>query len=205
MTDHIIRDAAALRERYGAPSPASITKEVGFLHPLYAEFVKAAPFMTLATVGPEGIDVSPRGDAPGFVAIGDERTLYLPDRPGNNRIDSLLNVVRDPRVALLFLIPGVNETLRVNGTAEISVDPGLIARFPVGGKLPRSVMVVHIETVYFQCARALLRSALWDPSRQVARETLPSSGAILGALSEGKVGGPDYDKGLQERLVAGMY
>ncbi|CAH2604675.1 Pyridoxamine 5'-phosphate oxidase family protein [Rhodovastum atsumiense] len=204
-TDHVIRDEAALAALYGAPVPASIAKEVDHLHPLYQEFVRAAPFVALATSGRDGLDVSPRGDGPGFVAIGDPHTLLLPDRPGNNRIDSLRNILADSRVALLFLIPGVNETLRVNGRAEISVDPDLLARFEVGGKPPRSVLVVRVETVFFQCARALMRASLWDASRHVARTALPSNGTILAALSAGRVGGEEYDRSAPARLAKGLY
>ena len=154
---HLVTDAAALQALYGEPGEASLKKEVDHVHPHYRAFIEAAPFAALATCGPDGLDVSPRGDPAGFVVVEDEKTLLLPDRRGNNRIDSLRNILADSRAALLFLVPGVNETLRVNGRARISVDPALLARFDIDGKSPRSVLVVDVETVYFQCSRALLR------------------------------------------------
>ncbi|MES3013252.1 MAG: pyridoxamine 5'-phosphate oxidase family protein, partial [Pseudomonadota bacterium] len=175
------------------------------LHPHYRAIVEAAPFAVLATAGPEGLDASPRGDAPGFCVVQDERTLLLPDRRGNNRTDSLRNVIRDPRVALLFLVPGMGETLRINGRAHISVAPDLLARFEVEGKLPRSVLVIAVETVYFQCSRAIVRSALWDASRHVVRDTLPSPGAILSALTRDGIDGAAYDRELPGRLKTSLY
>ena len=202
---HRIDDLATLATLYGEPGQASIRKEVDHVHPQYRAIIEAAPFAVLATAGPEGLDASPRGDAPGFVVVQDEHTLLLPDRRGNNRTDSLRNVIRDPRVALLFLVPGMGETLRVNGRAHISVAPDLLARFEVEGKLPRSVLVIAVETVYFQCSRALVRSALWDASRQRARETLPSPGAILAALTLAEIDGAAYDHDLPGRLKTSLY
>ena len=152
---HIVEDLASLEAIYGAPAPTSTVKEVDYIHAHYRAFIEAAPFATLATSGPGGLDASPRGDSSGFVHVEDERTLMIPDRRGNNRVDSLRNIVADPRVALLFLIPGSGNTLRVNGRAAISVDPALLERFAVQGKQPRSVLVVTVEAVYFQCARAI--------------------------------------------------
>ena len=169
--------------------PIALTKEVDYLHPHYRAMIAASPFVVLATSGPGGLDVSPRGDPAGFVTIEDDRTLLIPDRRGNNRVDSLRNLITDPRIALLFLIPGVGETLRVNGRAEISIDPALLARFPMQGKLPRSVIVVHVETVYFQCPKALVRSELWNPARHIERKSLPSTGTILADISRGAAGG----------------
>lgn len=202
---HRITDLDTLQARYGTPAPNSLTKEVDYLHPHYRAFVEAAPFVVLATSGPQGLDASPRGDGPGFVVIEDDRTLLLPDRRGNNRIDSLRNIVADPRVALLFLVPGVGETLRVNGQAEISVEPALLARFAVDDKPPRSVLRVRVETVFFQCSRAIVRSALWDPDARVDRASLPSAGQILGALSAGTLDGERYDRELPERVRATLY
>ena len=203
--EHRIDDLAALAALYGEPGETSLRKEADHLHPHYRALVEASPFAVLATCGPEGLDASPRGDAPGFVAVEDAHTLLLPDRRGNNRTDSLRNVIRDPRVALLFLVPGVGETLRVNGRAHISVAPQLLARFEVDGKLPRSVLVVRIDTVYFQCSRALVRSALWDASRHVARASLPSAGSILSALSGAQIDGAAYDRELPGRLQTSLY
>jgi uncharacterized protein len=173
--------------------------------PEYQAFIEAAPFVALATRGPEGLDCSPRGDGPGFVRVRDEKTLLLPDRRGNNRIDSLRNIVRDPSVALLFLIPGIGETLRVNGRARISVEPSLLESFAIDGKAPKSVITITVEAVYFQCARAILRSELWNPQKHVARGSLPSAGQILAALSNNQVGGEAYDKELPERQRTTLY
>jgi uncharacterized protein len=202
---HLVTDAAALRTLYGEPSEGAIAKEVDYVHPHYRAMIEASPFMVMATSGPDGLDVSPRGDPPGFVVVEDEKTLLIPDRRGNNRTDSLGNLIADPRIALLFLIPGVGETLRVNGRAEISGDPDLLARFPAQGKLPRSVIVVHVERVYFQCPKALVRSDLWNPLKHVERRSLPSSGTILADITRGRVGGPEYDAAYPERLKATIY
>lgn len=202
---HLVTEPAALQALYGAPGEASLKKEVDHVHPHYRAFIEAAPFAMLATCGPDGLDASPRGDPAGFVVVEDEKTLLLPDRRGNNRIDSLLNVLADPRVALLFLVPGVGETLRVNGTARISVDPALLERFAMDGKLPRSVLIIDVQTVYFQCSRALLRSRLWDPATQVPRSALPSTGRILSDLSAGTFDGETYDRDLPGRVAGTLY
>lgn len=194
-----------LEALYGAPAEASLAKEVDHVTPEYRAFIDASPFVSLATAGPEGLDCSPRGDLPGFVRVHDERTLMLPDRRGNNRIDSLRNIVRDPRVALLFLVPGSGNTLRINGRATISVDPALLASFAVDGKAPRSVMVMAVETVYFQCARAIMRAELWNPGRHVAPGALPTPGKILAALTAGRVGGEAYDRAWPERAKQSMW
>ncbi|WP_459616050.1 pyridoxamine 5'-phosphate oxidase family protein [Bordetella sp. 2513F-2] len=202
---HRIADLQALQALYGEPAGASLVKEVDHVHPHYRAFIEAAPFAVLATCGPDGLDASPRGDPAGFVAVHDERTLHIPDRRGNNRIDSLRNILADPRVALLFLIPGVGETLRVNGRAEIRTDPGLLARYAMDGKPPRTVLVVRVETVFFQCSRAIVRSGLWDPARQVPREALPSTGRMLSDLSAGTLDGAAYDRDLPARVKATLY
>ena len=202
---HIVENLAALEALYGAPAPASIAKQVDYIHPHYRTLIEAAPFAALATAGPGGLDVSPRGDAPGFIHVEDEKTLMLPDRRGNNRIDSLRNVLADPRVALLFLIPGSGNTLRVNGRAAISVDPALLERFAVDGKAPRTVLVVAAEAVFFQCARAILRSDLWNPERHVDPGALPSIGTILSDLSNAAVGGESYDRDWWARAKDTLY
>jgi PPOX class probable FMN-dependent enzyme len=186
-------------------SEASIVKEIPYINAHYRAFIQASPFVSLATSGPEGLDCSPRGDAAGFVRVHDERTLMLPDRRGNNRIDSLRNIVRDPRVGLLFLIPGSGNTLRVNGTAKLSVDPDLLASFEMEGKAPRTVAVVTVETVYFQCARAIIRSDLWNPAKHIDPKSLPTPGQILAGLSENKVGGEAYDREWPERARKSMW
>ncbi|HTW85054.1 MAG TPA: pyridoxamine 5'-phosphate oxidase family protein [Candidatus Sulfotelmatobacter sp.] len=190
----IVTDIAVLERLYGTPAEASIVKEVDRVTPAYRALIEASPFAVLATSGPEGLDCSPRGDRPGFVRVRDETTLLLPDRRGNNRVDSLRNIVRDPRVALLFLLPGSGTTLRVNGRAQVSIDPALLASFAVAERAPRSVVVVLVEAVYFQCARAIVRSELWNPDRYADPAALPSPGAILAELSTGRVGGEAYDR-----------
>jgi PPOX class probable FMN-dependent enzyme len=188
-----------------APYAPALIKEVDRVTPQYRKLIEAAPFAVLATSGPEGLDCSPRGDPPGFVRVVDERTLLIPDRAGNNRIDSLRNLVRDPRVALLFLIPGVGETMRVIGHAKISTDPKLTESFAINGKVPKCVLVVTVERAYFQCTKAIIRSKLWDPAQQVDRKTLPTPGAILAELTGGIMGGPEHDRLAPERIKATIY
>src|ERR1700719_803527 len=166
---------------YEAPSDVSVAKEIDHISDHYRAFIEAAPFFALATGGPDCLDCSPRGDAPGFVRVADGRTLMVPDRCGNNRIDSLRNIMRDPRVALLFLIPGIGETIRVVGRAALSIDPDLIASFAVNSKPPCCVLVVTVERVFYQCTKAIVRSKLWDPAHHVDRRSLPTTGTILAA------------------------
>ncbi|TAJ38593.1 MAG: pyridoxamine 5'-phosphate oxidase family protein [Reyranella sp.] len=201
----ILKTEAELAAIYGVPLEASTVKEVNWITPHYRAYIEASPYAALATSGPEGLDCSPRGDRPGFVRIHDEKTLMLPDRRGNNRIDSLRNIVRDPRVALLFMIPGVGNTLRVNGRAHLSVEPKLLESFAVEEKAPRSVTVIEVDAVYFQCARALVRSELWNPARHIDPKSLPSAGQILAALSNDRVGGEKYDREWPGRAAATMW
>ncbi len=205
MTDHTITTLADLETRYGKPAPASLAKEVDYLHPHYRAFVEASPFCLLSTVADGMAECSPRGDAPGFVKVLDDRTLLLPDRRGNNRIDSLRNVLADPRVGLLFLVPGVDETLRVAGTATISTDPELIAQCTVDGKAPSTVLLIAIRSVFFQCARALVRSRLWSAEAQIPRSALPSTGTILATLSRDAIDGRAYDAELPQRIRQTLY
>lgn len=200
----IIKTVDELEALYGEPSQAALVKELDHLIPEYASLIEASPFVALATCGPEGLDCSPRGDLAGFVRIQDDRTLLMPDRRGNNRVDSLGNIVRDPRVALLFLIPGSGTTLRVNGKAVVSVDEARRQTFAVDGQSPRSVIVVTIERVYFQCARAIHRSELWNPQRHVAPDALPSPGQILAATKQG-FDGKTYDRDWPERAKKSMW
>lgn len=189
----------------GAVGEASTTKVADHITPDYGRFIAVAPFVALATVGPEGLDCSPRGDVPGFIRVADPRTLILPDRRGNNRIDSLRNVVRDPRVGLMVLIPGIGNALRVNGRAVVEDDPALLATFAVDGKAPRTALVITVGEVYFQCARALIRSGLWRADSHVDPKTLPTPGRILAGLSEGRVGGDAYDAAWAERARQTMW
>ena len=189
---------------YGESHERSRRKELPRLIEPYRALIEASPFAVLASVGADGLDCSPRGDAPGFVKILDDQTLLLPDRPGNNRIDSLRNIVLNPQVALLFLIPGVGESLRVNGRAEISLDPELLELGRAQGKLPRSVLRIHIDSCYFQCSKAAVRSGLWDASRQVARASLPSAGDIFRCIYE-EFDVEAYERDLQQRLRTSLY
>lgn len=203
--DHLIRDEATLDALYGEISAGALAKEIDYIHPHYRAMIEVSPFVVLGTSGPGGLDVSPRGDPAGFVRVADDKTLMIPDRRGNNRADSLRNIIHDPRVTLLFLIPGVGETLRVNGTAVVSVDPALLALFPANGTLPRSVIVVTADRVYFQCPKALVRSELWNSDRHIPRKSLPSTGTILADITAGKVGGEQYDREYPDRLRRTLY
>ncbi len=201
----VLTTEAELDALYGAPVPAAVVKESAGLTPHYRALIAASPFVVLATAGPEGLDCSPRGDEPGFVRVIDAQTLALPDRRGNNRVDSLRNIVRDPRVALLFLIPGSGTTFRVNGRAAVSVDPDLLASFAVAGHPPRTVVLVSAEAAYFQCARAVVRCGLWSEAARIDPATLPTPGAMLAALSEGRVGGAAYDAKWPERAAGTLW
>jgi PPOX class probable FMN-dependent enzyme len=200
-----IRTIDELVELYDAPVPTSITKEIDHLTELHRAYIDASPFVIVATSGPDGVDCSPRGDAPGFIRVVDERTLLMPDRRGNNRLDTLRNLVVDPRIGLLFLVPGVGVTLRVNGTAEISTDAELRQSFAVGDKLPTTVIVVTAESVYTQCPKALIRSHLWDPSRHRDPAELPSVGDILQLITAGEFDGKSHDAAYPERLRQTIY
>ena len=201
----VIATVEQLEAIYGHPNDASTVKVADRVTPPYRILIEKSPFAALATAGPEGLDCSPRGDLPGFVRIHDEKTLMLPDRRGNNRIDSLRNIVRDPRVALLFLIPGSGSTLRVNGHAHLSQHGELLASFIVDGKAPRSVIVMTVEEIYFQCARAIVRADLWNPEKRVDPRTLPTPGQILAAMSDNTVGGEKYDHEWPERARQTMW
>ena len=201
----IISTIEELEALYGQPGETSTVKEADWITPQYRALIDASPFVALATAGPEGLDCSPRGDAGQAVRVVDERMVMMPDRRGNNRCDSLRNIVRDPRVALLFLIPGSGTTLRLYGTAHLSVDPDLLASFAVKGQAPRSVIVIALERVYFQCARAIVRSELWNPERHVDPASLPTPGDILATMSEARVGGRAYDDEWPERAAKTMW
>ncbi|MFB2553637.1 pyridoxamine 5'-phosphate oxidase family protein [Ensifer soli] len=200
----IIHSVEDLRRHYGATAEASTAKVTPALTPEYRRMIEASPFVALATVGPEGLDCSPRGDADSVVRVADAKTLLLPDWRGNNRIDSLENIVRDPRVALLFLVPGVTTAMRINGSAVVSVDPDLLTSFAMEGAHPRSVVVITIREVYFQCARAVMRAGLWDPARFVAPGALPTPGAMLKAAKAG-FDGDTYDSDWPGRAAKTMW
>jgi PPOX class probable FMN-dependent enzyme len=201
----ILTSVAELEAIYGLPAETAKVMVTDCVTPHYRAFIEASPFVALATSGPVGLDCSPRGDRPGFVRIHDDRTLMIPDRKGNNRTDSLRNIIRDPRCGLLFLVPGSGTTLRVNGRAGVDTDEALCAAFSVESRTPRSVIVLAVEAVYFQCSRAVLRSELWNPERHVDPADLPTPGSILAALSEGQVGGEDYDRAWPRRARESMW
>ena len=202
---HLVTTMDQLAALYEAPHDVSIAKEIDHVSPHYRAFIEAAPFFALATSGPEGLDCSPRGDAPGFVRVADEKTLLIPDRRGNNRIDSLRNIVADPRVALMFMIPGCGEVIRVIGTAAISTDPELRAQFVMQDKTPKVVLKVTVERVYYQCPKALVRSKLWDTATWIDRKSLPTSGKILAEITGGKQDADKHDREYPERLKATIY
>jgi PPOX class probable FMN-dependent enzyme len=201
----IIATSEQLEAIYGETGDASMVKVADRVTPLYRLLIEKSPFAALATSGPEGLDCSPRGDLPGFVRIHDDKTLMIPDRRGNNRVDSLRNIVRDPRIALLFLIPGSGSTLRVNGRAEVSAAPDLLASFKMDGKAPRTVIIMTVDEIYFQCARAIVRSDLWNPDKRVDPRSLPTPGRILASMSDDKVGGESYDREWPERAKDSMW
>lgn len=200
----VITTLEQLHELYDDAVEAAVRKVTPRITPLQRRYVEAAPFVVLATHGPEGVDCSPRGDGPGFVRMTDEGLLRMPDRRGNNRLDSLRNIVRDPTVALLFLVPGVGVTFRVNGSACLRTDPALRAEFAVDGKLPATIIEVTPAEAYVQCPKALIRSHLWDPERFRTADQLPTIGQMLAEISEG-YDGAAYDAAAPERLRQTLY
>ena len=200
-----ITTIAELEAIYGQIVPAATIKVLDHVSEHYGHFITAAPFVVLSTSGPEGLDCSPRGDPKGFVRIHDEKTLMLPDRRGNNRVDTLRNIVRDPRIALLFMIPGVGETMRVNGTAVLSTDLALRESFAIQDKVPACVIVIAVREIYTQCQKALARSKLWDPATQIPQSALPTVGTMLQAISKGNFDGKAYDDAYPERMKRTIY
>ena len=202
---HRVTTLAELDAMYGQPVGAAVVKEIDYISDHYKAFIDKAPFVVLATVGPEGLDCSPRGDPAGFVRVRDKKTVLIPDRRGNNRVDALRNLVRDPRISLLFMIPGIGSTLRINGTAEIVVDPELNAGFAIRGKLPKCVLVVTVDRIYTQCPKALVRSRLWSAEALIDRSELPSAGEMIAALTKGAIDGDEYDRAYPKRLEETIY
>jgi uncharacterized protein len=194
-----------LERLYGAPAQAALVKEIDYISDHYRAFIEKAPFVIIASSGPHGLDCSPRGDPAGFARVRDRKTILIPDRRGNNRIDTLRNIVFDPRVSLLFMIPGVGNTLRVNGRAEIDADPSLCAEFGIQGRTPRTVLSVTTDNVYFQCPKALVRSRLWSADAQIPRSELPSTGEILESLSKGDIDAAEYDDAYPARMKETIY
>ena len=196
---YAITDHEALRRIYKAPGESAVKKDIGRIDAHVRHFLAKTPFAVIATSNAAGVqDASPKGGPPGFIVPLDERTLLIPDWPGNNRLDSLENILVNPRVGILAFLPGVNEMLRMNGRAEITTDPDLRAQLSTGGKLPISVIVVTVEEVYLHCARALQRSALWDASKQIDRKSFPTLGMILADQIAG-YDGPGADQRLAAR------
>jgi PPOX class probable FMN-dependent enzyme len=196
-----IRDEAELRAVLGTPAPTVVAKIADRLNHLTRQFIERSPFVCVGTAGADGgLDVSPRGDPAGFIRILDERTLLMPERPGNRIGDTLTNLLQDPRIALLFLIPGVGDTFRVNGTAEIIDDPELLAESEMEGKVPRLGVLIAVQEAYTQCPKALIRSELWNPDRHIARSQLPRQGEIMRSLTD-----PQFDVDEYERDRAGRY
>lgn len=192
-----------LEALYGAPGQAAVVKVTPGLTPAYRAFIARSRFCVLTTVGPEGTDGSPRGDDGPVVTIADDRTLWMPDWRGNNRMDSLRNIVADGRVSLMFLIPGSNTAMRVNGRGVLETDPALLARFERDGARPRSVILISIAEVYSQCARALIRSGLWTAGDQSAG--LPTVGDMLREITEGGIDGAAYDAEWPGRAAKTMW
>ncbi len=201
MPERIISDVSTLRGIVGSPTELTLTKMSDRLNSLTKQFIERSPFVCVATSTPDGgLDVSPRGDPPGFVRVLDERTLLLPERPGNRIADSLTNLLDDPRIALLFLIPGIGDTFRVNGRATIIDDPELLEPSAIDGKVPRLGILVSVQEAYTQCAKALIRSDLWNAERHIDRSELPSAGEIRRSLI-----GPDFDAEGFDRERAARY
>lgn len=199
-----IADEGALRAFLGSPTDLVAAKIADRLNDLTRRFVEVSPFVCVATARPDGgLDVSPRGDPPGFVRILDERTLLLPERPGNRLADTLTNVVADPRIAILFLIPGVGDTFRVNGRAAVVDDPELLAPSAIAGKAPRLGILVSIEEAYTQCPKAIIRSELWNPERHIDRSELPSPGEIMRSIADPDLDAGEYDRDRVARYARG--
>lgn len=194
-----ITTAAGLRDCYAQPGDKAVRKQLDHIDAHARAFIALSPFMVMATSTKDGADCSPRGDAPGFVQVADERTLLVPDRLGNNRLDSLQNIAANPEVGLLFMVPGVAETLRVNGRAEIVVAPVLLQGLAAHGKAPTSALKIAVREAYFHCGKALIRSDLWNPAKQIERKSFPSLGRILAD----QIAGVSVEEG--EKLVAEGY
>ena len=202
---YLISDPDELSALYGPALERSVRKQMDHLDDLSRMFIAASPLMILATSDGVSFDASPRGDSPGFVHVADDHTLLIPDRRGNNRLDSLRNIVRNPRVGLLFLIPGVRETFRVNGEAVLSRDPELTAQFGVQDKFPKTVIVVKVQEAYVHCSRALVRADLWNPAKHAAPGTVPTFGAMMEAHTCGMVNAQQVDEEAVTRVPATLY
>lgn len=202
----IIEDITEIREIYGEPSERAVKKQLVRLEKHSRAFIAMSPFVVLATCNTEGrCDASPKGDAPGFVTVLDDETLLIPDRLGNNRVDSISNILQHPRIGVLFMVPGVRETLRVNGRAQITVDPALLQSCAINGKAPRSAIVVTADEVYFHCGKALIRSDLWNPAKHVGRGDFPSLGVVIAEQIGQSVEPKEAERQTEESYVARLY
>ncbi|MEL7257477.1 MAG: pyridoxamine 5'-phosphate oxidase family protein [Pseudomonadota bacterium] len=197
-----VEDIAALEALYGTPGPASLRKVVHQLTPLYRKWIMSSRFCVLSTVGSNGTDGSPRGDDGSVVTELDEHTLAMPDWRGNNRLDSLRNIVEDGRVSLMFMVPGSNTIVRINGEARLTIDSHLRARFERKGRQPATVIVIKIGEIYTQCARAPMRAGIWSRDDS---EGLPTVGEILAEASNGEEGGAEYDDAWGARAAKTMW
>ena len=201
----IIRDEAELAEMYGPPLERSIRKQLDHLDDFCRAFIAVSPMVIVGSQGPTAVDNSPRGDVLGFIKVADDHTLLIPDRRGNNRLDTLHNLVRNPKIGLLFLVPGVHETFRVNGEAAISRDPALIDQFIMQGKPPRTVLVVTVKEAYIQCSRALVRSDIWNSAKHALPGSVPSMGTVMAKHTCGFVDAKTFDEEAKQRVPATLY
>jgi PPOX class probable FMN-dependent enzyme len=203
--NYVVKDAAELAVMYGPALERSVRKQIDHLDDYCRAFIAASPLVIVGTQNGGAADTSPRGDVPGFVRVADDHTLLIPDRRGNNRLDTMQNLVRNPTIGLLFLIPGVHETFRVNGEAVLSRDPGLIETFSVQGKTPRTVMIVKVKEAYIHCSKALVRADLWNPAKYASRETVPSMGTVMAAHTCGFVDAKTFDEEAKTRVPLTLY
>ena len=206
---HVISSESELRARFAQPGRLAVQKQLDHLDHNCRRFIALSPFLCLASARPDGLaDNSPRGDAPGFVQVLGERTLAIPDRPGNNRLDSQSNIILNPNVGLLFFIPGVTETLRVNGRARITADPDLLARFEVNGRLPRTAIVVSVVEAFLHCSKALIRSRLWEADAKVDRKVLPTLGRMIADVVDRQTSAAtvaEYDQRIERNIEEQLY
>ncbi len=203
-TESTIESKSALREYYGPPGERGLKKQMAHLDEHAKNFISLSPFMIIASATARGADASPKGDPPGFVKVIDENTLLIPDRPGNNRVDTMSNVIENNHVGLLFLVPGMCETLRVNGRARVTTDPELLAPLSMRGKAPVSGMIVEVDEAYLHCGKAVIRASLWDPEKHIDRKSFPSMGQML-ADQIGGYDGEELNEGIQERYKTDLY
>ncbi len=202
--NYLIHDQSELAELYGPALERSVRKQIDHLDEYCRAFIAASPLVIVGTQN-GAADTSPRGDVPGFVRVADDHTLLIPDRRGNNRLDTLRNLVQNPSIGLLFMIPGIHEMFRVNGEATLTRDPAVTQSFSVQGKAPRTVIVVRVKEAYIHCSRALVRADLWNPAKHASRERVPSMGTVMAAHTCGYVDARAFDEEAKERVPATLY